>query len=352
MKLILIAITFLTFTIGIAPLSCAEKLTKVERVPKTAQKFISEFRLGKDFDNNDSLEGIIRSGSIDSDSLRALGKELAISNTPVRENIVKLLEQVGRSLDVPKAEKFRIIRNHAVIKTLIVDGFSQSDAASSAAEKILLARCLPSDLAAFNDIYVNSLQNMELRYLNLTAKAKTPGVVQFVEELAKRFAQDHRQGLQMNLRIARAALGNVEVERGFIDEVYAAEKMAPPAPPNRFYNVGDTKDGTLIATKILSLGIVGTRQTLQVASSYLRSTLKSYVVQVSERSIRHAALDAIRYNFPDERVLHKPLSVDEWAAAEQFCIQKFGAVFDGPTPNIPPDMPYPGRMNARPAPHK
>ena len=143
------------------------------------------------------------------------------------------------------------------------------------------------------------------------------------------------------VKIAQAALGNVSVENEFIKDVRDAAENLPPAPKNRFYDVGDAKDGAQVAFRMPYLGYIGTKKSLQAACSFLRSPLKTYVVNSRERSIRYDALDAILYNFPDEGVLYNPRTLAEWSAAEQFCIEKLGATFDGPTPDLPRDVIYP-----------
>lgn len=72
--------------------------------------------------------------------------------------------------------------------------------------------------------------------------------------------------------------------------------------------------------------------------------MKQSLPAMKQRPIRHDALDAIHYNFPEERVRDSLTTVAEWAEAEKFCTQKLGAVFVGPTPDLPQDQVYPTRM--------
>ncbi|MQA36759.1 hypothetical protein [Rugamonas aquatica] len=282
-------------------------------------------------------------------ALKLLTEELTTGTEEVRENIVLLLEKLGSEMDTPSPDKFQIIRNHAIIRALAVNGFAKDDAAADRAAAILLSRCKPTDLAAFNDVYAASLQQMKGDYLNIAAKAKTREARPFVEKMALQPKWRDEPERRAAIRIVQAALGNTEIEEEFINAATEAEKSAPPAPPNRFYNVGTAKDGTELAKQLEPLGLIGTRRSLLHVCSYLRSSLKSYVRDVSEKSVRYAALDALLYNFPDERVLNDPRDLAGWSAAEQFCINKLGAVFEGPTPDIPPDQPYPTRILPLPA---
>ncbi|MYN18398.1 hypothetical protein GTP81_16730 [Rugamonas sp. FT107W] len=282
-------------------------------------------------------------------NLEPFTKELATGSTDVRENIVRQLETLGLEMDVPAPDKFAVIRDHSIMRALAVGGFAKDDAAADRAAQILLDRCTPSDLAAFAPIYTASLRQLKGDYLRIAAKAKTVEARQFVEKMALQAKWRDQPERRQAIRLTQAALGNTRIENEFIDAAVQAERSAPPAPRNRFYNVGTARDGTELAERLQSLGRIGTRRSLLAACGYLRSPLKSYVRDVSERSVRYAALDALLYNYPDERLLHGPKDHAGWIAAEQFCTRNLGAVFDGPTPDLPPDQPYPTRMLTPPS---
>jgi hypothetical protein len=304
-------------------------------VHTTAQQYITQFRSGVAFNSSQPVSGLVIGGRIDKATLSMLAKELAQGPTPVRSSIVALLEQVGLALDPPRDDKFRIIRNHGVIRTLIVEGFAKPDAARLAAANMLRKRCTPSDLAAFNDVYVKSLEQSTGQYLYLAGKAKTTQARPFVDRIAALPAYRENPDFLDIARITQAALGNTAIEDEYINALREAQKNMPPAPKNQYYDEGPALDGSAVAKRFEPLGLIGTRRSLLVACSFLRSPLKSYVPTVSEAPVRFAALDAIRYNFPDERVLFEPSNVTEWAAAERFCTEHLGAVFDGPTPDLP-----------------
>lgn len=317
-------------------------------MPKTAQTFIQDFRRGEDFDHNDSISAIVVNRRVSPLALTLLTKELAVGDSGVRKNLIRLLERIGLEMDTPAPEKFAVIRDKSILGALVVQGFAKDDAASEAAATVLSDRVKPSDLAVFRDIYIASLQQLKGDYLLLASKAKVTQALPFVERIAQLPKWQDDSERQDAIKIAQAALGNALLEEQFITSVRDAEAQAPQAPPNRFYNVGTAKDGTEVANRLGLLGLIGTRRSLLTVCEYLRSPLKSYVPQVSERSVRYAALDALLYNFPDERVLHDPVGLAGWSAAEAFCRTHLGAVFDGPTPNIPPDQAYPTRVIPRP----
>jgi hypothetical protein len=313
-------------------------------VNKTAQQFISDFRAGGEFNSNDNVSMLVPRGQVNREALAQLTRELENGSPTVRANIVKLLEKVGLELDSSSTGKLPIIRDHSVIRALLVEAFAKDDAAASAAEAVLRGRCRPDDLAAFSDVFIKSLRQLRGDYLYLIAKAKVGGARPLVDELAKSglWATDiHRRP---TVEIVQAALGDLVRENEFIAAVREAEREAPPAPKNRFYDVGLAKDGTEVAKALHTLGLIGTKRALQVVCNFLRSPLKSYVPNIRERSVRYDALEALRYNFPDEEVLLKPKDAEEWAAAERFCTDRLGVSFDGPTPDLPPDLPYPTRL--------
>lgn len=319
-----------------------------EKAHQTAQIYIDKFRRGEAVHHNASVADIVTSIRSSPAELTILANELAEGTSEVRLQLVGLLEKIGFGLDTAAPDKFPLIRDHRIIRILLVQGYAKEDEARSAASGTLRIGCTPSDLAAFGHIYTKSLQQLTGQYLRLATKAKTKEASPYVEKMAQSPSWQTDPERAEMIQIAQAALGNQLVEDKFIKMVRDAEKNAPPAPKNRFYNVGAARDGAELARRLDTLGAIGTRRSLRVVCSYLRSTLKSYIGDVSERSIRYAALDALRYNFPDERVLHLPSDLEKWRAAEEFCTTHVGAVFDGPTPDIAPDKAYPHMWRSRP----
>ena len=314
-----------------------------EKAHQTAQNYIDNFRRGEAFHDKASVSNIVAGIRSAPSELTILAKELADGTSEVRLQLVGLLEQIGIQLDTAAPDKFQLIRDHRIIRILLVQGYAKDDEARSEAGDALRIGCTPSDLAAFGHMYTKSLQQRSGQYLRLATKAKTVEASPYVEKLAKSPKWQREPGTYEVIQIAQAALGNQLVEDKFIQAVSDAEKNAPPAPRLYLYDVGTARDGTELVRRLEALGAIGTRKSLLVACRYLRSPLKSYVANVSERSVRFAALDALRYNFPDARVLNSPSNMDEWRAAEEYCTTHVGAVFDGPTPDIPPHLAYPHR---------
>ena len=303
---------------------------------KTAQNYIDAFRRGEDFSR--PVEGLVRNYQVNKVALSVLTKELATGTPEVREKLVRLLEEMALEANAPDPTKFPVVQDPSIIKALLTEGFAKDDAGMDAAEMVLRHEVRPTDLAKYQDIYIKILGGPQaISVLYLVAKAKVLQARNLVEKMAASPQFQDRQ----SVRIAQAALGNTTVEDTFIAATREAEKNAPPAPKNRFYDVGDAKDGKALVEQLKLLGMIGTRRSLLVACSYARSPLKTYLPDHWERSVRLDALGAIAYNFPDARVLVGIDNLQGYAAAERFCTEHLGSVFEGPTPNLPGDMAYP-----------
>lgn len=344
-KILALFCVVISMTMILPPLSAKQGAIAVQ---KNAQSFIHDFRRGKKFHDNDSISAIVVNGRVSPLTLNFLAKELAVGNSDVRKNLVDLLEKIGLELDTPAPGKFAVIRDKSIIRALMVEGFAKDDPATEAAATVLTTQVMPSDLAIFEDIYIMSLQRSKGDYLWLASKGKVTRALPYVERIAQLPKWQEDPERQESVEIAQAALGNVVIEKQFINSVKDAEARAPQAPSSRFYDVGTAKDGTSVAKRLSILGRIGTRRSLLTVCEYLRSPLKSYVPHVSERSIRYAALDALIYNFPDEQVLNAPTGLAGWSAAEEFCRVHLGALFDGPTPDLRPDQAYPFMIMPRP----
>ncbi len=303
---------------------------------KTAQDYIDAFRRGEDFSR--PVEGLVRNYQVNRVALPVLTKELAAGTPEVREKLVRLLEEMALEANVPAPGKLPVIQDPAIIKALLTEGLAKDDAASDAVVRTLCNEARPADLAKYHDVYMKILAGPQATsVLYLVAKAKVLQARGLVEKMA---ASPEFKDLE-GVKIAQAALGNTSVEDTFIAAAREAEKKAPPAPKNRFYDVGDARDGEALVEQLKLLGMIGTRRSLLAVCSYARSPLKTYLPDYWERSVRKDAFRAIAYNFPDERVLTNTNESKDYAAAERFCTEHLGATFEGPTPDLPRDMAYP-----------
>jgi hypothetical protein len=316
----------------------------------TALQYLADFRSGGDFKHGSTIRAMIFNFSPDPSSLYLFRKALSTESSSVRRNIVKLLYAMALACNRPDERKIPVLGDRAIIKILLIEGFSKNDNAQADCAEILHTQCKPGDLAAFNELFINTLQEGNGNYLLLAAKAKTLSALGSVNRMAQSEAWKARHDNMQLVKIAQAALGNTAVEEEYIAATLNAASSAPPAPKNRFYDVKDARDGTAVSEHLQTLGYIGTQRSLLTVCAFLRSPLKCYIPDLSERSVRYAAVDAIRFNFPDERVLYQPESLAAWAAVEQFCREKLSAIFDGPTPDLPFNkicpLHSPGRMKS------
>ena len=313
-------------------------------MPTIAQQYVDDFKKGKHFSEDERWENLNTYSLTGKSSISLLTNELAKNPVDVRRDIINLLEALGLRLDSPGPDKVRVIRSHSIIEALIVGGFAKDDAADSDAIRVLTRRCRPQDLAVFSHYYIEFFKRSDFRSLLVAAKAKTAEARPYVEDFARAAEERGTITPRGPARIAQAALGNSLVEESFINDVRTAEADMPNGKSGRWYDNSNEKDASEVAHRINRLGLIGTKRALLVACGYLRSTLKSFIPNVSERSLRLDALKAIQYNFPDEKLLYRPTSTSEWAAIEAFCTRQLGAVFDGPTPEWEPDNLYPNEV--------
>lgn len=306
-----------------------------------AAALIEQYRQGAEFDHRAAVAPLVTNHQVDPAALALLARALRTEGAPVRDAIVRLLEQAALAADRPAPDRYALVRDRAVIGVLLTAGFARDDSAANEAARVLLEHCMPRDLAAFNAVYLSSLRQGRTDYIALAARAKTPGALQFVERIARHARRRGDSEALESVRLAQAALGDTGIESTFMRAVAQAERDAPAAPPNRFYDNAGARDGTALAERLDDLGRIGTRRSLAVVCRYLRSPLKTYVPDTSESSVRHAAAHALLYNFPNRRLLSGTYDIDGWRQAERFCTRRLGVVFVGPTPDMPPPRPYP-----------
>lgn len=336
---ILVKLFLSSFAFSVSVLPAFGYTTGIYIVPKAPKEYIEAARRGERLEK--PITGFVVNNRVNVESLRLLAKELLSANSDLREKIVEILEDIGLQADSPSQLKFRIIRDRSVIKVLSNEALSKDDAASSSAINILRTRCRPTDLAVNGSSYVSSLrESPSPALLLLIAKAKIYQAKELVDVLADSPGWQDDEEKEV-VRIAQAALGNKKIEEEFIAAAYEAKMHAPPAKPSKFFDMTGVKDGQRLANQIELLGFIGTRRSLVVACSFLRTPLKTYVTNHLETSVRYDVLNALLYNFPDEKVLFGPKTVEEFFESELFCTKNLGAVFDGPTPDLPPDRLYP-----------
>ena len=299
-----------------------EKIT----MSKSAQDYIAAFQRGENF--NPPATGVFVNGQPDEAALQILGKELAVANPNVRENIVRLLVDMARRTDPLTPKGADVVRHPQILTLLAGPGLSKPDLGREAAMEALRKLVTQQDLARFDSAITNALaEKPTSEAFLLVAKAKPEKAKELVDRLAALPEWNNEE----SAKIARAALGATEVE----DEYLAAADAA--------------QDGKSLARALGPLGLIGTPRTLKAIAERLRSPL---TIEISGhmpggvKSVRLNVLDALLYNFPDQPVLY-PNNInrdEDYRAAERFCTERLGVTYKTPPPpylkygNIPVPM--------------
>ena len=249
-------------------------------MPINAQEYLAAFRRGEDFQV--PAIGVIVNGQPDDSALQLLGQELAVADPNVRENIVRLLVDMGRRTDPLTPKGADVLRHPADYWLLPAPDWPNR---ISGGRRPWTPRRLAtqSDLARFGDGFTKALEDgpTEEAFL-LVAKAKPKRA----QELVDRLARSPRWNELEAAKIARAALGAKGVEDDFLAAADAAtdgkasRPRARPARPDRY------------------------SRSLRAIAERLRTPLTIDMPGAFEKSVRLNVLKALLYNYPDQPVLY------------------------------------------------
>lgn len=299
--------------------------TKRTKMSQAAVDYIAAFKRGEDF--SPPAKGVYVNGQPDPAAIETLSKELAEAGPNVRENIVDLLVEMGRSTDPLTRQGADVIRHPEIIECLAGPGLAKPDLGREAAMDALRKLVTQRDLAQYDEAFTNALalEPTEEAFL-LIAKAKSFKAKDVIDRLLK---LPRWQDLEA-AHIAAGALGNTEFENKFLDAAAKAD------------------NGEQLAVAIGPLALMGTGRSLKFIGEKLRSPwtidIPGHMPGRSVKSVRLNVLDALLYNFPDQPELY-PNNVnrdEDYRAAERFCTERLGVVYrDAPPPflkygNIPP----------------
>ncbi len=292
-----------------------------EKPMSNAHTYISAFKRGEDF--SPPAKGVFVNNQPDSEAVELLGRELATANASVRENIVELLVDMGLQTDALKPMGAEVLRNRRIMEILADAGMAKADIGREATMDALRKLVVRHDLVRLSDAFAQALEDSptEEAFL-LVAKAKPPNAKTLVEKLAK---SPEWKGVEA-ARIARAALGDKDVEDGFL-------KIASDAVAAR--------DGKALAHALGTLALIGTPRSLTAIAEQLRTPLTIEIPGAFEKSVRLNVLEALLYNFPDQTVLYPNNIIKEsdYTEAERFCTMTLGVTYKYPPP---PFMTYRG----------
>ena len=281
----------------------------------SAQDYIAAFKRGEDF--VPPSKGVFVNGQPDEAALNVLGNELAVGNPNVRENIVKLLVDMGRSTDPLTAKGADVLRHPRIVEILAGAGLAKPDLGREAAMEALRKLVTRPDLARFDGAFTNALaEEPTTEAFLLVAKAKSPKAKELLERLVKLPKWQDMEAA----KITRAALGSKEDEDRFLAVAAAATS------------------GEALAQALGPLALIGTPRTLKAIAERLRSPLtieiSGHMPGKSEKSVRLNVLDALLYNFPDQPALY-PNNInrdEDYRSAERFCTDNLGVTYKDPPP--------------------
>lgn len=281
----------------------------------SASEYVAAFKRGEAF--VPPSKGVFVNGQPDDAALRILENELPAAEPRVRENIVKLLVDMGRSTDPLTPKGADVLRHPRILEILADAGLAKPDLGREAAMEALRKLGTAPDLARFDGAFTNALaEEPTTEAFLLVAKAKSRKATDLLERLIK---LPKWQDLEA-ARVAHAALGSKEDEDKFLAVAAAATT------------------GEALAKAIGPLALMGTPRSLKVIGEKLRSPLtieiSGHMPGKSEKSVRLNILDGLLYNFPDQPVLY-PNNInrdEDYRAAERFCTDSLGVIYKEPPP--------------------
>ena len=304
---------------------------------RTAESYIEAFRRGEEF--RPPSEGLITGGALDRRAAAILGKELAFGDSQVREQIAALLWNLSIRANPERPYE---LRDPEIIALYAGPGLVRPDAARRYAMRALL-HVKPDNLKKYGDAITRALeaQPTENAFL-LIARAKAFQARELVERLSLLPTWSKKTGSSGEAaRIARAALGNTQIE----DEILAEVK--------RLEEAGDVD--TLLTTGpaglLNVLAQIGTHRSLVTLAKFMRSPLERVVGHqgLGRETIRLYVMDALKAPYPDQadKLLNRGLveSEEDYLAVERFLSSELGISYQGmPMPRFITTTPSPAPM--------
>ncbi|MFN2548101.1 MAG: hypothetical protein ABR567_11760 [Myxococcales bacterium] len=231
-----------------------------------------------------------------------------------RRNALEVLVDAARRADSLYAIGGNLIRDPRVVDVLTGTALERRDAVRGDGLDALLAS-VPAPL--LHERGEALLENLRLfpdeTALTVIAKTKPEKGADVAEGIARSPAF---AGTESGL-VARAALGNRDVEQRLIEE-FLLEK--DPLEKERRARV---------------LGMIGTPAAQRALALELRSPLVFEIPHVLRRSVRLAVLEALRQSFPEEPSLIETQIEDDagYERAEKFLEKALGIAYPNPRPS-------------------
>lgn len=314
----LILVAFLCYAI----ISCSPLKPKAmsKNNPTNAEQnaltYIETFKQGKSY--SPPPRGISAEQNLDTGALKILTEYLLSENSEVRENIVSLMADASMRVDPDYAKGIAILREKAVLNSLVKSGLVKPDAGRERAADLLRNYCRAIDLKPFAKHILDALAvRCSDEMLLLVAKVKPENAEQVINAIAT----DPYWKTSMSFRIAQAALGNQEAYQQLLNAVHKAI---------------EDKNTEAFAEAVNNLGKTGTPLALREVALQLRTPLIQEMPGVFRKSARLDVLNSLIYNFPDIVLFNQNMinTDDDYIAAENYCINEFGIEYKDARPSF------------------
>lgn len=272
---------------------------------------IERFRSGEEFDGR--IDIYLSDGEPDAKAVERLARALRSESESVREQVAKTLVALGRETDALYSDGGNLIRNIMIIDVLVKDGLRGPgpgrDYCLEALQWSVPASLLKPQAPG---IVSNSADYPDPTALLVLAKMKAGGAEALIDSLATQ----ERWRRQEETWIAKAALGDKEVEEKYITD---------------FLSVTDAEEKASLARK---LGFIGTKSALKALGSEMRSSLIIEKPMVMVRSIRVDIVAALSYAFPERPFLWDNAVIDDggYERIEKFCEEELGVEWKAERP--------------------
>jgi hypothetical protein len=274
-----------------------------------ASRQMAHFRDGERFTG--SVEGLVHESAVDEPALSALTYSLARERGGVGEEIARLIVAVGLSANSARPAD-GVLRDRRFVDILVKGAVAKPGPRREACLEAIRARVPPATIGDYADALVGTLEAWPSSTAFLiAAKGKLGDARQFVDASLR----TSRWGKSESAQVASAALGNLALERRFVDPFLTAREPA---------------EAVRLAYRV---GAVGTEAALARLAGELRSGLV-IDLGVLRRSVRLDIIAALRFNLPDVECLHeRNIQNDEgYEAVERFAEDRFGIAWRTPRP--------------------
>jgi hypothetical protein len=307
-KLIYIYVVLAATLVVLIKLACADSEIRsdakkeVVSVPEV-KEWILKFRQGEEFWG--SADEFFVNGQPDQNVLVQLAEALRSEPDSVREQVCKMLVTIGRQADPLFNKGGDMIRDRQIISILVRDGLRHKDAARDFCYDNLQLAVPPVVLKEYGQPIASDLRRWpDATALLVVARGKIKEALPVVDSLM----EVPGWAKERETQIAKAALGDTEIENKFIEEF--RQITDPPAK----------------AELAKELGYIGTEKTLSALADDMRSDIIWDRPGVMMQSIRVFIVGAFHYNYP-ENPLFFDIAVqsdEDYASIEKFCEETFG----------------------------